>query len=108
MAEQGSELIRFPIEDTRVPMDRPALELTLGDLRSRLARGETVAVACRGGLGRTGTVVGCLLRDTGLGGDDAIALTRASRRGTIENDEQEEFVESWRGPEAPHARSRSR
>ena len=67
MAEQGIELIRFPIEDTRVPMDRPALELTLGDLRTRLARGETVAVACRGGLGRTGTVVGCLLRDAGLG-----------------------------------------
>ena len=25
MAEQGIELIRFPIDDTRVPMDRPAL-----------------------------------------------------------------------------------
>ncbi len=95
MAAQGIELIRFPIEDTRVPTDRAALALTLGDLRSRLAKGETVAVACRGGLGRTGTVVGCLLRDAGLDADEAIALTRASRDGTIENRDQERFVKSW-------------
>jgi hypothetical protein len=40
-------------------------------------------------------VVGCLLRDSGLTGAEAIAVTRKSRRKTIENAEQETFVLSW-------------
>jgi hypothetical protein len=32
----------------------------------------------------------------GLAPDDAIALTRRSRRGTIERDGQEDFVRGWR------------
>ena len=71
------------------------LRRTLDDVLSRLRAGESVVVACRGGLGRTGTIVGCLLRDGGLDGDAAIALTRASRKNTIERDTQERFVRDW-------------
>ena len=95
MAAEGIDLLRLPVPDTRVPTDTDALTHLLDEMRTRLVRGETVAVACRGGLGRTGTVVGCLLRDGGLDGDEAVALTRASRPGTIENDEQERFVRMW-------------
>jgi hypothetical protein len=106
MRAHGIELIRYPIQDTRVPTDRDAFAHSLDEIRACLASGKAVVVACRGGLGRTGTVVGCLLRDGGLDGDAAIALTRASRHGTIENAEQERFVRSWQPMEAAHARSR--
>jgi ADP-ribosyl-[dinitrogen reductase] hydrolase len=95
MAAHGIDLVRHPIPDLGFPADRGAFRGTLDDIRARLANGENVVVVCRGGLGRTGTVVGCLLRDGGLDGDAAIALTRASRHGAIETVEQERFVGSW-------------
>ncbi len=95
MAASGIDLIRHPIRDGGIPRDRVALARMLDVIRAGLADGDTVVVACRGGLGRTGTVVGCLLRDGGLDGTEAIALTRASRHGTLENDDQEGFVRSW-------------
>jgi ADP-ribosylglycohydrolase len=95
MATHGIDLIRDPIHDGGVPADRAALRHSLDGIRARLANGENIAVACRGGLGRTGTVVGCLLRDGGLDVTAAIALTRASRKKTIENIDQERFVEAW-------------
>jgi protein-tyrosine phosphatase len=99
LGERGIELLRFPIADAGVPSDRGALRLTLDDVLRRLRGGRSVVVACRGGLGRTGTIVGCLLRDGGLDTDAAIALTRASRRHTIENPTQERFISSWTWPE---------
>jgi hypothetical protein len=97
MAAHGIGLIRHPIRDRGVPSDGPALRRLLDDIRDRVARGHNVAVACRGGLGRTGTVVGCLLRDGGLDGSQAIALTRDTRRNTIDRGVQERFVETWGG-----------
>ncbi|MGK2849811.1 MAG: ADP-ribosylglycohydrolase family protein [Candidatus Limnocylindrales bacterium] len=99
MAAAGIDLVRFPIRDTSVTRDRDGLRAVLGDLVTRLAAGQSVAVACRGGWGRTGTIVGCLLRDGGLDARDAIALTRASRPGTIENSTQEAFVSAWDWPD---------
>ena len=89
------ELIRFPIVDVSVPDDPEAVAALLGTIRGRLDAGQRVLVACRGGLGRTGTVVGCLLRDAGLDGDAAVALTRTTRGGTIETPRQEAFVLDW-------------
>ena len=40
--------------------------------------------------------VGCLLRANGLGPEEAIHLTRASRPGTIETSEQADYVRRWR------------
>ena len=97
MHANGIDLVSHPIPDGGVPADRAPLERTLAGIRGRLGTGEAVVVACRGGLGRTGTVVGCLLRDAGLGGPAAIDLTRASRHDTIETAQQERFVVEWNG-----------
>jgi protein-tyrosine phosphatase len=91
----GMELIRFPIADVSVPDDPEAVASLLATIRGRLDAGQRVLVACRGGLGRTGTVVGCLLREAGLDGDAAVALTRTTRHGTIETWRQEAFVRDW-------------
>ena len=89
------EVIRFPVPDMDVPADPVAYRAMLAGVLARIEAGETVAVACRGGLGRTGTAVGCLLVMAGLPPEEAIALTRRSRRGTIEDDGQEDFVRGW-------------
>lgn len=41
-------------------------------INERLAKGEGVAVHCVGGTGRTGTVIGCVLRSMGYAADDVI------------------------------------
>jgi ADP-ribosylglycohydrolase/protein-tyrosine phosphatase len=96
MAKADIELRRHPVSDMDVPEDPVGFAATLANIRRELEGGRSVAVACLGGLGRTGTAVGCLLVDRGLDADAAIALTRASREGTIETERQEQFVRDWR------------
>ncbi len=95
IAAQGIAMLRHPVPDGDVPADAAAYRATLGQVAGRLRAGTTVAVACRGGLGRTGTAVACLLVDAGLTPEAAIALTRRSRRGTIETAAQAAFVHAW-------------
>ncbi|MET7992907.1 protein-tyrosine phosphatase family protein [Amycolatopsis sp. NPDC005232] len=45
-------------------------------LHTRALAGESVEVACYGGVGRTGTVLACLVTLSGLGADDAVAWVR--------------------------------
>ena len=93
--DHGVQVLRHPIVDMGVPADPLAYRAVLADVLARVKAGQTVAIACRGGLGRTGTAVACLLVMAGLAPDDAIALTRRSRHGTIERDGQEAFVRAW-------------
>jgi ADP-ribosylglycohydrolase/protein-tyrosine phosphatase len=98
LAANGVDLVRFPIRDVNVTDDRDAVRVVLDDMLARLAAGQRVVVACRGGLGRTGTIVACLLRYIGLDADRAIAITRATRPGAIETSLQEQFVRDWTWP----------
>jgi ADP-ribosylglycohydrolase len=95
MADSGIEVVRHPVADLEAPADRDEYRATLGHITARLRDGRSVAVVCRGGLGRTGTAVACLLVDAGLAPDDAIALTRRTLHGTIERGSQETFVRAW-------------
>ena len=95
MERHGIELTRFPIVDGGVPRDVEAFRGLVAATLERLRAGQNVVVACRGGLGRTGTLVACLLRETGLEAEAAISLTRATRHGAIETAGQEDFVRAW-------------
>ncbi len=66
------------------------------DVLARLRRGERVLLHCRGGRGRVGLVAGLLLRDCGLGGEEAIRWVREARAGALENRRQERFVIDYR------------
>lgn len=94
----GIRVIRHPVPDLDVPGDPVAYRATLDDMLARIRGGERVVVACRGGLGRTGTAVACLLVDGGVPPDEAIARVRAVRPGTVERPCQEEFVRAWGRP----------
>jgi len=91
----------FPIPDRGVP--EPAeMEAILTAIDEGLAAGRVVYVHCFGGVGRTGTVVGCWLVRGGASPDEALATIARLRVGTPEMDipspetrEQRELVLAW-------------
>ena len=98
-AARGLELLRHPIRDGGIPADAAALRRTLDAVLARLRVGASVVVACRGGLGRTGLVVACLVRELGEpNAERAIEVTRAARPGAVETDEQRAFIAAWTWP----------
>ncbi|MGA1317114.1 MAG: protein-tyrosine phosphatase family protein [Rubrivivax sp.] len=68
----GASHERHAIRDMQLPADRAALHALLR--RRRAPREGATYVHCWGGIGRTGTVIGCLLVDLGLDGPQALAL----------------------------------
>lgn len=60
----------------------PHMTRILDDVDSALEDGRTVYVHCWGGIGRTGTVVGCWLVRHGLDDGDAVRTIARLRRGT--------------------------
>lgn len=95
--------IRHPIQNRCVPRDREMMTAILAEIREELAAGRAVYVHCWGGIGRTGTVIGCWLVEEGFSGPDAIERIAELRKGmpdrftrSPENDEQCRFVCEWK------------
>jgi len=72
---------RRPIPDQGTPT-AAEMRAILDAIDAALAAGETVYVHCFGGIGRTGTVVGCWLVRHGLSGAAALAQIAAWRNET--------------------------
>lgn len=70
---------RFPIRDRSLPESVSYMFRVLDILRDNERRGRISAVHCRGGIGRTGMVVGCWLVESGLAGDGEEALDIIAR-----------------------------
>jgi O-acetyl-ADP-ribose deacetylase (regulator of RNase III)/protein-tyrosine phosphatase len=95
MAADGPELIRFPIRDPRTPTDDAAYRAAVVDLFERIRGGQFVAIACRGGVDRSGMTAACLYRELGLDFDEAIRRTQSARKGSITILEQQAVVRAW-------------
>jgi ADP-ribosylglycohydrolase len=91
----GVELLRFPIVDPQLPRDDGAYRQLIVDLLGRIRTGQKVAIACRGGLDRTGLTAGCLLREAGLPPDTAVDRVHAARQHTLTLPHQRRYVEGW-------------
>jgi protein-tyrosine phosphatase len=79
------------------------MHIILQTIDGYLAAGQPVYVHCYGGIGRTGTVVGCHLVQQGATGAAALAEIARRRQGTPdgyrqspETEEQRRLVLAWR------------
>ena len=96
-AGHGIEIERHPMPDGAPPSSVAAMDAILGSLADARSVSDA-AVACMGGVGRTGTVVACALVLAGWRPDAAIARVREVRHPTaIETPSQVRFVRSYWG-----------
>ncbi|KAJ6624983.1 protein-tyrosine phosphatase-like protein [Mycena sp. CBHHK59/15] len=77
--EKDIEYHRFPIRDRSLPESVEYMYRVMAVLRDNEERGRITAVHCRGGIGRTGMVVGCWLVEGGLAKDGQEALEIIAR-----------------------------
>ena len=82
---------RHAIVDMDVPRSRQQTAAVLDAIDEALDDGKNVYVHCWGGIGRTGTVVGCWLVRHGMTGDEALA----------------EIAQRWQGMEKRYRHPRS-
>ncbi|MCC6812160.1 MAG: ADP-ribosylglycohydrolase family protein [Deltaproteobacteria bacterium] len=92
-ALRGMTVHRLPIPDAGVlPSLEPARAL-VRTIIDALNRGRTVVVHCAGGLGRTGTIVGCLLTECGPSVEQGLSALRAARGPNCpETQGQKDFI----------------
>src|SRR5256714_425662 len=106
------DYFRMPVPDHGIPARPGHMGELLDRLRDALRPGRVVYLHCRAGIGRTGTVVGCLLAENGLSGQAALEelnrLWRQSARAQLwaqvpETPEQTEYVRRWVRADAARA-----
>lgn len=99
------EYLRKPIKDHGIPSQRAHMAEILDCIHDALQSGRCVYVHCRAGIGRTGTVIGCLLVERGLEGEGAIdELNRLWQQcersqnwpSVPETDDQVGYVKKWK------------
>ena len=88
-----------PLKDMTAPDEifRERFFETQSHLLENLRSGKKIAIHCKGGLGRSGTIAALLLRHLGFSAEKSIELVRKSRPGAIETEEQEIFIQSNSG-----------
>lgn len=87
------EVLRFPLPDGCAPSAPEEMDAILAALDDAWERRQGVAVACMGGVGRTGTVGACALIRAGSEPGPAIERVRAVRHPeAVETRAQREFV----------------
>lgn len=101
--------IAAPIRDMGVPSAEEGMAAIMDVVRDSITSGPAVYIHCWGGIGRTGTVVGCWLRECGLGSDDALErvqhlyVTHMPKSKDIkypespQTKEQKDYIRSWKG-----------
>lgn len=101
---ERAKCVRFPIRDVSVTTP-DAMRTILDIIDLSLEANRPVYVHCLGGVGRTGTVIGCWLRRHGLANrDDVLAILADLRRAHVERSNrtspetpaQREMVRDWK------------
>lgn len=100
-AARGIHVERRPMPDGEPPASQAELAAILAWLRAARVDGD-VAVACMGGVGRTGTVAACALVQAGWTAEASIAEVRRIRHPTaVETPAQEAFVRTFASTPRP-------
>ena len=95
---------RYPIVDVSIPKEPEDMIRILDAIDHALGMGHSVYVHCWGGVGRTGTAIGCWLVRHGLTGEEALRRIDKLWQGvekawripnSPETCEQQEYVRNW-------------
>ena len=97
---------RFSIFDLDIPDTQETTTTILDTIDTHIAKGDVVYLHCWGGVGRTGTIVGCWLARRGSPGPAALerlaelwaTCPKSVRTRSPETEEQRRYVREW--PEA--------
>jgi hypothetical protein len=68
----GIEIISYPIPDRGIPASKETFSELISRLNVMLAKGKTILIHCRQGVGRSGLVAASLLLQAGLDAEQAI------------------------------------
>lgn len=105
--ERGIETkhLRFGIRDLGIPRETTLTANVLATIRDEIAAGRPVYVHCWGGVGRTGTMIGCWLVEQGMSGRAALERIGELRQHTPdgykrspETEAQRRYVCEWSAP----------
>lgn len=95
LAEENIVAYRIPIPDFGVPSSPKVMKEVLDTVDQHIGQGHKVYVHCRGGIGRTGTTVGCYLARHGYEPDQALTETHRLFQHS------DRSMESYSSPETP-------
>ena len=95
-AETGSEPVRhsFSIPDMGIPSDPSLMRSILDLLHQETTAGRTCYVHCWGGIGRTGTVVACWLKERGMDSEAALAEVQRLYSAHMDPEKQARYPRS--------------
>ena len=91
LAQLQAQTVHLPVPNSNAPT-QDQLDQGVAAIGEALGTGTRVAVHCGAGLGRSGTLIAAYLVSHGSAPDEAIALVRSRRPGSIETAEQEAAV----------------
>tara|TARA_R110002072_G_scaffold10767_2_gene49874 strand:+ start:492 stop:935 length:444 start_codon:yes stop_codon:yes gene_type:complete len=78
-ADLGLNFILLAIRDRGIPTEADAFHNLIMDLRSRYDSGQSIAIHCRAGIGRSGMVAAAFLMSLGHSLDGAVGILTKAR-----------------------------
>ncbi|HSD90542.1 MAG TPA: ATP-binding cassette domain-containing protein [Kofleriaceae bacterium] len=94
LASFGIRSIHFPVVDMDVPTVDAAISLTR-QLAASMEAGDVVALHCRAGMGRTGTLLACQLIEGGETASAALDAVRSINPRCVQSAVQVDFLRSF-------------
>jgi ADP-ribosylglycohydrolase/protein-tyrosine phosphatase len=106
MLDENTIHQRFPIQDVSIPDSVEVTKAILDTIDHHISQGKIVYLHCWGGVGRTGTIVGCWLARHGQEGRASLdrlqelwkQCPKSDHRNVNDSEEQKQYILEWREP----------